>query len=183
MDGHTLAICQRIQGILARRGHLVTIVPVEDAIRMDCSAFDKIVLGASIRYGKHRQAVYDFVAKHRLTLDHVPSAFFSVSAVARKQGKDTPAGNPYFREFTRLSKWTPPLAATFAGKIDYSKYSLADRLVIQFIMLITRGPTDPKAAVEFTDWSKVEAFATEVSQLREHQGSCSAAVRQQGGEA
>lgn len=159
VDGHTLEIGRRIQRALERRSHEVTLVAVDDALRMDCSRFDAIVLGASIRYGKHRPAVYEFVAKNRELLGRVRSAFFSVSAVARKPGKDTPDRNPYFKTFTRLSGWIPPVAATFGGKIDYSKYRLLDRLIIQFIMAITRGPTDRRVAVEFTDWGAVDAFA------------------------
>lgn len=165
VDGQTLKICRRIQRLLESRDHQVTLVSVEEALGMDCSTFEKIVLGASIRYGKHRQSVYDFVAKHRTVLERVPSAFFSVSVVARKEGKDTPAGNPYFKTFTRISNWSPPLAAAFAGKIDYSQYELLDRLVIQFIMWLTRGPTDPRAAVEFTNWGAVDAFAERVRRL------------------
>lgn len=163
VDGHTLKICQRIQRVLEDRAHKVTLVAVEEALRMDCSTFDKIVLGASIRYGKHSPLVYEFVGKNREQLARTASAFFSVSVVARKPGKNTPAGNQYFRKFKRLSKWSPPIAATFAGKIDYPRYHLLDRLVIQFIMLITRGPTDPKSVVEFTDWNAVDAFAEQVS--------------------
>lgn len=165
VDGHTLKICRRIQQLLERRSHEVVLVAVDDALRMDCSKFDKIVLGASVRYGKHRPSLYEFVAKNREHLARVPSAFFSVSAVARKPGKDTPDRNPYFRKFTRLSGWSPPLAATFGGKIDYSRYPLLDRLIIQFIMGITRGPTDPKVVVDFTDWGAVDAFAERVSSI------------------
>lgn len=159
VDGHTLAIARRIRAVLEATGHAVTLRPVEEAAALDCSTFDKLLLGASIRYGKHRPAVYDFVARHRQALDAVPSAFFSVCAVARKKGKDVPEGNPYFRTFTRRSGWTPRLAATFAGKIDYAKYGTLDRLVIRFIMWITHGPTDPRSAVDFTDWPAVDAFA------------------------
>ena len=163
VDGQTLLICRRIQAVLARQGHVVTLMPVEDALRADCAGFDQIVLGASIRYGKHRPAVHDFVAKHRDLLARVPSAFFSVSAVARKKGKDVPAGNPYFRRFTQQTRWQPPLAAVFAGKIDYAKYGLLDRWVIRLIMGLTGGPTDPAVAVEFTDWAQVDAFAGQIA--------------------
>jgi menaquinone-dependent protoporphyrinogen oxidase len=152
-----------MQELLERRSHEVTLVAVDDALRMDCSRFDKVVVGASIRYGKHRPSLYQFVAKNREHLRRMPSAFFSVSAVARKQAKGTPDRNPYFRTFTRLSGWSPPVAATFAGKIDYSKYALLDRLVIQFIMGITGGPTDRRVVVDFTDWNAVDAFAERVS--------------------
>lgn len=165
VDGHTLKICQRIRQLLEGRSHEVTLVAVDDALRMDCSKFDKIVLGASIRYGKHRPSLYEFVAKNRRHLERVPSAFFSVSAVARKPGRDTPERNPYFKTFTRLSRWSPPVAATFGGKIDYSKYRLLDRLIVQFIMGITQGPTDRQVAVEFTDWGAVDAFAERVSSV------------------
>jgi menaquinone-dependent protoporphyrinogen oxidase len=37
--------------------------------------------------------------------------------------------------------------------------------MIRFIMWMTKGPTDPKAVVEFTDWSRVEAFGDEVAQM------------------
>ena len=59
----------------------------------------------------------------------------------------------------------PQLGAAFAGKIDYRKYKSVDRFMIRFIMWLTDGPTDPSTAVEFTDWTKVEAFATEVAAL------------------
>jgi menaquinone-dependent protoporphyrinogen oxidase len=48
--------------------------------------------------------------------------------------------------------------AIFAGKVDYPKYTFWERLMIQLIMLMTKGPTDPKAIVEFTDWQQVENF-------------------------
>lgn len=165
VDGHTLKICQRIQRVLEGRAHEVTLVAVDEALRMDCSTFDKIILGASIRYGKHSPLVYEFVGKNREQLARAASAFFSVSVVARKPGKNTPAGNPYFRTFKRRSQWSPSIAATFAGKIDYSRYQLLDRLVIQLIMWITRGPTDPGSVVEFTDWNAVEAFAEQVASI------------------
>jgi menaquinone-dependent protoporphyrinogen oxidase len=166
VDGQTLKICQRIQQLLESRDHQVTLVSVEEALGMDCGTFDKIVIGASVRYGKHRPSVYNFIATHRAVLERVPCAFFSVSAVARKEGKDTPAGNPYFKKFARISNWSPPLGAAFAGKIDYSRYELLDRLMIRFIMWVTRGPTDPRVAVEFTDWGAVDAFAERVRTFR-----------------
>ena len=37
--------------------------------------------------------------------------------------------------------------------------------MIRFIMLMTKGPTDPTAVVEFTDWQQVEAFGRQLSEL------------------
>ena len=51
----------------------------------------------------------------------------------------------------------------FAGKVNYPNYSFFDKYIIKFIMFITKGPTDTSRSFEFTDWSKVEDFARELS--------------------
>lgn len=164
-DGHTRKICERLQQVLEAEGHHVTLVSVSDEPGVDLRPFDKIVLGASIRYGRHRPYVIEFVNAHRQLLESKPSAFFSVNVVARKPGKDTPATNPYVRKFLRQISWRPRELAVFAGKIDYPKYGFWDRQIIRFIMWITQGPTDPRAVVEFTDWQRVEAFGRAVGEM------------------
>jgi menaquinone-dependent protoporphyrinogen oxidase len=106
-----------------------------------------------------------FIAQHQTQLEARPSAFFTVNIVARKPNKNTPETNPYLRKFLHSIDWKPRLTGVFAGKLDYPKYGFLDRLMIRFIMLITKGPTDPKAVVEFTNWGTVEAFAREVCAL------------------
>jgi menaquinone-dependent protoporphyrinogen oxidase len=165
VDGHTLKICARIRQWLERDGHRVTFCEIGEGTHVDADACDKIVIGASIRYGKHRKEVYEFIEAHRGFLARKPSAFFSVNVVARKPGKDTPEGNPYVKSFRRKTRWAPTEIGVFAGKIDYARYGLVDRLVIRFIMWLTKGPTDPRASVEFTDWSAVDAFAQRVSAM------------------
>ena len=51
----------------------------------------------------------------------------------------------------------------FAGKLDYPRYTFWDRQIIRLIMFITKGPTDPDAVVDFTDWQQVDAFARKIS--------------------
>ena len=55
--------------------------------------------------------------------------------------------------------------AVFAGKIDYQKYRFIDRMIIRFIMFLTKGPTDINSAVEFTNWEQVEKFGKVVSEM------------------
>lgn len=166
VDGHTLKICQRIGQSLEDYRHQLTLISVEEGLELDCSEFDSIVIGASIRYGKHRPSLYNFIARHHAVLTRMPNAFFSVSAVARKAGKDTPAGNSYFKKFVRQTNWTPHLVATFAGKIDYSRYRFIDKQMIRFIMWMTNGPTAPDAVVDFTDWNAVDSFSLKIKCLR-----------------
>ena len=70
------------------------------------------------------------------------------------------------RKFLTKTPWQPNLIDVFAGKLDYPRYTFFDRLMIRFIMLMTKGPTDPTAIVEFTDWQRVEAFARKVCALQ-----------------
>jgi menaquinone-dependent protoporphyrinogen oxidase len=165
VDGHTLKICSRIRQSLERMGHTATLVEIREGASADPAPFDRIVVGASIRYGKYRPAVYSFIEANRQALEQKPSAFFSVNVVARKRGKDTPESNPYIKAFRRKTTWTPGEVAVFAGKLDYPKYGFLDRQVIRFIMWLTSGPTDPATCIEFTDWQAVEMFAQRVSSM------------------
>jgi len=164
-DGHTLTICQRLQQQLGEAGHAVTLAPLAEATTLDLAAFDKIVIGASIRYGHHAPAVFDFIRRHRALLDSKPNAFFSVNIVARKPEKNTAATNPYLNKFLHRIDWQPRHVDVFAGKLDYPRYGFFDRQMIRLIMLMTHGPTDPNVVVEFTDWQRVEAFGRRVCEL------------------
>lgn len=157
-DGQTRKICLRLQQVIEQHKHQVTVVPIQDEPTIDLASFDKIVIGANIRYGKHSPQIVDFIEKNRLFLKSKPNAFFSVNVVARKPEKSRPEDNPYLQKFLKRISWSPRELAVFAGKIDYPSYRFFDRLMIRLIMWMTKGPTDPKAVVEFTDWKQVEDF-------------------------
>lgn len=157
-DGHTIKISQRIQLVLEKVGHEVKVLPIASADVNELHASDKIIIGASIRYGKHQKEVVDFVSEYKSLLEEKPSVFFSVSVVARKPNRNTPETNPYVKKFLSGISWKPDAIGIFAGKIDYPKYGVLDRTIIRLIMYMTKGPTDPNAVVEFTDWDKVESF-------------------------
>lgn len=157
-DGHTVEICHRLQKIIEQQSHQVTLRSIDASPGIDLAAFDKIVIGASIRYGKHSPKVFDFISRNERLLDSKPNAFFSVNVVARKPEKCRPDTNPYLQKFLRKISWKPKQLAVFAGKIDYPRYSFFDRLMIRFIMWMTKGPTDTSAVIEFTDWHQVEDF-------------------------
>ncbi len=165
-DGHTPRICERLRQVMVQQGHAVTVLPIAQAEALDLPAFDKIVIGASIRYGKHQPQVAAFIARHQTQLESKPNAFFTVNIVARKPEKNRPETNPYLLKFLRQISWKPRLLGVFAGKLDYPRYGFLDRLMIRFIMLLTSGPTDPKAVIEFTNWQQVEVFAQQVCDLR-----------------
>ena len=160
-DGHTKMICERIKNFLTD-GNLVELLSLEDAKKVDLSNFEKIIIGASIRYGKHSNELYRFINLNKNILDQKKGAFFSVNVVARKPEKNTAETNPYINKFLKISKWKPNKIKVFAGKVDYPNYNFFDKYIIKLIMFITNGPTDTSQSYEFTDWSKVDDFSEEL---------------------
>jgi len=165
VDGHTVRICERLQQVAGQAGHQATLAALKDNPGIDLAPYDKFVVGASIRYGKHRPYVIQFMRANRAALQAKPCAFFSVNIVARKANKSTPETNPYVTKFVKRIGWRPKLLGVFAGKLDYPRYDFWDRNIIRFIMLLTRGPTDPSTVVDFTDWKQVEAFGQAICKV------------------
>ena len=162
--GLSKKICETIQASLARRGELAEVMPLVGHT-VDPKSFDAIVIGASIRHGKHSPAVLEFIRAHQALLESKPSALFSVNLVARKPLKNTPQTNPYLKRLVAQSPWKPKLLGVFAGELDYSRYGPLDKYMMRLVMWINKGPTDFATKVQFTNWDEVERFAGQVVQL------------------
>jgi menaquinone-dependent protoporphyrinogen oxidase len=164
VDGQTLKICNVIKEILVEKGNAVELFSIEDYDKK-VTDFDKFVIGASIRYGKHNPKIIEFINQNKQDLEKTENAFFSVNLVARKPEKASPETNPYFIKFLQTIDWVPNKSAVFAGKLDYQKYPFTDRLMIQLIMWMTKGPTNSKTKIEYTDWDKVREFGVLISNM------------------
>ena len=158
VDGQTKTICERMRTVMSSQADikLMDLNKIDD---QQLNQADKVLVGASIRYGKHRPELFDFAKQYQAILDEKPNGFFTVNVVARKPEKNTPQTNPYMKKFLQLSPWQPKAQAVFAGKINYPQYGFFDRSMIRFIMWLTKGPTDTSGCYEFTDWEQVESFA------------------------
>ena len=166
VDGHTLKICEYLAKVVKNRGFSTDIVKLTPNSAIDLEAFDQVVIGASVRYGKHRLEVEQFITDNIEKIEVKHGAFFSVNAVARKPGKRSASSNPYVRKFLEKSIWKPSIIGIFGGMIDYSMYGFWDRTMIRFIMWITKGPTDLNSKVDFTNWDEVEAFGGALCTIR-----------------
>ena len=162
-DGHTKKICDFINANSTKNNF--EILSINNVLDFDLEKYELIVLGASIRYGKHKAEVLKFVNRNLETLNRKKNAFFSVNVVARKPEKNSPDTNPYIKKFLKKTKWIPKKLGVFAGKVDYPKYNFFNRLIIRFIMLITKGPTDITKSYEFTNWDDIKKFAQDLDNL------------------
>lgn len=164
VDGQTLKICNKLKEELHKNNNLVEIYAIED-FNKEISSFNKLIIGSSIRYGVHHKKIIDFINTNKKQIDTIKTAFFSVNLVARKPEKNTPETNPYVVKFFKTIHWKPTIVEVFAGKLDYKKYPFFDRIMIQFIMWMTKGPTDKTVEIEYTNWSKVLKFSKTLHNL------------------
>ena len=132
---------------------------------LNLAAYDKVLVGASIRYGHFNKKLLRFATTHQNQLNSMNTAFFAVNLTARKEGKDTVETNAYTRKFLEACPWKPTLKSVFAGALFYPRYKWFDRTMIRLIMKMTDGPTDPNTEIEYTNWENFTQFASEFDKL------------------
>jgi len=118
VDNYTIKICTKIKNIIEQQNNIVTLLPIDNET-ISLHDFDNIIIGASIRYGKHNKKVYEFINKNQKILENKENTFFSVNIVARKPNKNTAETNPYLLKFLKQISWKPKNLAVFGGKLDY----------------------------------------------------------------
>ncbi|MGH1565355.1 flavodoxin domain-containing protein [Mumia sp. DW29H23] len=160
-EGQTATIAEHVADVVRGHGHDVDVADVKRSRRLRLDPYDAVVVGASIHMGKHDHRVVDFVTRHREALEHVPSAFFSVSLAAHG---DEGTAERYVEELERRTGWRPAVVARFAGALRYTRYGILKRHMMKRIALDKPGGlgTDISRDYEYTDWAAVERFADDV---------------------
>ena len=164
-DGQTREIASYLASELKELGIYSDVVNLNRTEQIAWQDYDRVVIGASIRYGHFHPSLNAFVKKHFQSLNGMPSAFFSVNLVARKAEKRTPQTNNYTRKFLMQSPWRPDMSAVFAGALRYPRYGWLDKMMIRLIMKMTGGETDTSKEVVYTDWAQVASFAGDIARL------------------
>ena len=162
-DGQTVAICNTL--VKNHNTDQIKICSIEEAYEENLNNYEKVIIGASIRYGKHNPSVIEFVKKNLERFNKIKTAFFSVNVVARKNNKNTPETNPYVKKFLNKTKWKPTKLNVFAGRVDYPSYRFLDKYIIRLIMWFTKGPTDVTKSYEFTNWDEVKKFGKVINEM------------------
>ena len=158
--GQTAKIAERVADAVQARGVAATVVPLgELPTNLDPRAFDLVVVGASVHYGRHPKSAKSFVREHRDAWDEVPTAFFSVSGHAID---GTPEGDAlaraYVDTFLGETGWSPGRVAMFGGAIRFTRYNVLLRFVMKRIEWKAGRSTDTSRDHEYTDWGQVEDF-------------------------
>ena len=155
--GQTQRIARRIVDQLTVWGHGVCLYKGDDLpSNLLVDEYDAFVMAASIIRGRHQRYIRDFVRRHAVRLNAVPSAFVSVSGAA--QGSLAQA-REYIDVFLRQTGWRPRFATSFAGCMAYTQYGPILRWITKIVSRRRGGPTDTTRDHDFTDWDAVDRFA------------------------
>ena len=165
-EGQTIKILKHIETQFSDN-YQCEIVDLHQVDNIDFSLYERVLVGASIRYGKLNKKLYQFIESNLAQFNSNKVAFFCVNLTARKedQGKDTPEGSVYVQKFLSLSPWQPSLIGVFAGALYYPRYTWFDKMMIKLIMTLTGGKTDTSKEVEYTNWNKVTLFAEKFKEM------------------
>ena len=131
----------------------------------DFEKYEKILIISSIRYWKFHKNIRKFIDKNYQILNSKKTWFISINLVARKPEKNTFKTNVYTKKFFKKTKFKPNIIWVFWWVLDYSKYWFFDKIMIKFIMKLTKWPTETKEPIDYTDYKKLKNFCYDFEEL------------------
>jgi menaquinone-dependent protoporphyrinogen oxidase len=157
-EGQTGRIADSIADAIRDQGHDAQAVDLKRTKDLTLNGYDAVIVGGSIHMGKHEEHVRDFVQSNRVTLERLPSAFFSVSLAAHG---DLENARAYVENFGQETGWHPTQVGLFSGALLYRQYGIVKRLMMKKIVRDKPGglSTDTSRDHEYTDWDEVKRFA------------------------
>jgi menaquinone-dependent protoporphyrinogen oxidase len=162
-EGQTAKIAEYLADTLRGNGCVADPVDIKHSPAPHLENYDAVIVGASIRLGKHQRYVRDFVKQNRPALERLPTAFFSVSLSAHDQTEA--AGKEIVRclaEFAQQTGWRPGKVGIFAGALLYTRYGFITRWIMRKIARDKGSPDlDTSRDYVYTDWENVKRFAEE----------------------
>ena len=162
--GHTAKIAARIARALERAGLQPDVRDIAAAHAVKLTDYAAAVVGASVHMEHHQREIVAWARAHAVTLEAMPSAFFSVClAVADDTDEARTAARSYIDDFEDDTGWTPDRTVTFAGALQYREYDFPTRLVMRLLMAHGHHPTDISTDVDYTDWDAVDRFARDIA--------------------
>lgn len=105
-DGQTIKILRHIEKTLGE-GYQCELADVNQLPAIAFDQYDRILVGASIRYGHLNKKLYQFIDQNLAALKQHKVGFFCVNLTARKEGKNTPETSVYMKTFLKKSPCNP----------------------------------------------------------------------------
>jgi menaquinone-dependent protoporphyrinogen oxidase len=161
-EGQTARIADHLAEAIRAQGHEAFTVDIGREAPAP-AGYHAVIVGASVHKGKHQRWVVDYVRRNRPALEHLPSAFFSVSlAIQDGTQKGRLEAENYVETFVQETGWYPEKVGLFAGALMYTKYNFFLRWIMRRIAR-SKGSRDldTRRDYVYTDMDAVKRFADE----------------------
>ena len=148
--GSTAEVASAIGRTLAQAGVRVDMLPANKVT--DLSSYQAVFVGSAIRMAKWLREAVDFVSENRATLQHIPTAYFTVCATMIE---DTPVKRAKAAGFIEPMRTilTPAAEGYFAGKVDPNTLSFIENISL-------KAKEVPQG--DFRDWNKITNWAQSI---------------------
>jgi menaquinone-dependent protoporphyrinogen oxidase len=161
-EGRTAQIAEHLAAVIREQGHQA--FPENIARGAPAPAgYDAVIVGASVHRARHQHHVLEYIRRNRPALEHLPSAFFSVSlAIQNGTDEGRREAEGYVETFVEDTGWCPEKVGLFAGALAYTRYGFLLRWTMRWIAR-SRGGRDLDTSRDYvyTDLDAVRRFAEE----------------------
>jgi menaquinone-dependent protoporphyrinogen oxidase len=145
--GSTAEVADFIGKTLSDKGAVVDVKPLYNV--RDINNYQAIVLGTAIRKGGVLPEAIKFVKAHKSELEKIPVLYFVVCMTLKDNTEEN---------LTKVNAYLDPLRAEiipvdsglFAGKMDYSKLSFLDLMIIKYMVKTPEG--------DYRDWKAIKTW-------------------------
>ena len=126
--------------------------------------FQGVIVAASIHVGQYQNAVVEFARAHHARLNHMPSAFVSVSlSTVDSDAEELLSLATISENFKAYTGWTNAWVHHVAGALRVSEYDFFKRWVMRLVAWEKKLKLEAGKDLELTDW---EALGATVDGMR-----------------
>jgi menaquinone-dependent protoporphyrinogen oxidase len=155
-EGHTRKVAERAAAVAREWGHTTYVVESGRAPSpAGAVRYGGVMAFGSLHAGRHQRTLVRWAREQRQALDHLPTAFFSVSLAAT--GQDLPGAQACVDRFVADTGWHPGMVRLVAGALMYSRYGLLKRWMMRRIAARAGGDTDTSHDYVYTDWERLRS--------------------------
>ncbi len=146
--GSTGEVAAAIGQALAVNGAAVDVYPVEAVPAIQ--DYQAVIVGSAIRAGKWLATATRFVETHQPTLSQIPTAYFTCCMTLYEETEENRSKALGYMDPVR-GMVTPVAVGAFGGKLDYSKLSFLDGMMMKVVGGAPEG--------DFRPWEAIRAWA------------------------
>lgn len=141
-----------------------TLMDVGDT-SVNVGSFHIVCLIASVKFGRFRPDVRNFIEINADSLASAMTALVTVSLLARHKRAGSIDSNPYTEKLKFLAArngWVPDIVESAAGALRYQRLSIFDRALIRAFMRAASREIAAGIDAEYTDWLRIDRIPREL---------------------